>query len=84
MGMALSPPVYDPHAELRMRQRRITGEQVERVLRDHHTSHPAEPLRNSRFRSRIYVGTVDGRDLKVYIRDDSDPPYVTTVAWKDE
>ena len=67
-----------------MRQRRITGGQVEQVLRDHHTSHPAQPLRNSRFRSRIYVGTVDGRDLKVYIREDSDPQYVTTVAWKDE
>jgi hypothetical protein len=29
------------------------------------------------------VGTIAGRELKVYVRDRSDPVYVTTVAWRD-
>ena len=76
--------LYDPHAELQMRRRKVSRSQVLEVLRNYHTSHPAEPLRHSPLRSMIYMGTVQGRELKVYIRDGSSPVYVTTVAWKDE
>ena len=75
---------YDPHAELRMQQRRITKGQVEQVLIAYDTRLPTQPRSHSQFRSIIYVGTVDGRGLKVHVRDGSSPPYVTTAAWKDE
>ena len=30
----------------------------------------------------IYIGEWDGRDLRVYVERDSDPPLVTTAAWE--
>ena len=67
-----------------MRRRRITKEQVEHVLAYYHTSHPAQPLPHTTERSVVYVGTVDGRELRVYVLKDSNPSYVKTAAWKDE
>lgn len=64
-----------------MRRRVVTREQVEKVLRSYHASYPAVPLPGRSERSIIYVGRVDGRDLKVYVLAGSDPPYVKTVAW---
>ncbi|MHB8492604.1 MAG: DUF4258 domain-containing protein [Solirubrobacteraceae bacterium] len=75
---------YDSHAELQMRRRGVSRWQVEWVLRNYHTSHPTEPLRHTAYRSMIYIGTIAGRELKVYAREGSDPVYVTTVAWRDE
>ena len=73
---------YDGHARLRMRLRGITEAQVELVLAEYHTSYPAEPLPGRRVRALVYVGLVDGRDLKVYVEEGSYPPYVATVVWK--
>jgi hypothetical protein len=76
--------IVDDHARLQMKIRRITEEQIEVVPRTYHTSYPAEPFPDTAERSMIYVGSVGGRDLKVYILQGSDPPYVKTVVWKGE
>lgn len=65
-----------------MRWRGITEAQVEQALATYHTSYPAESVPHTRYRSLLYIGTVRGRDLKVYVREGSDPPYVTTVVWR--
>lgn len=76
--------VYDGHARRQMQERRITEAQVESVLAAYHTSYPAEPLPRRPERSIVYVGAVGGRDLKVYVLEESDPPYIKTVVWKGE
>jgi hypothetical protein len=35
-------------------------------------------------RSVVYEGTVDGRIMRVYVLEGSQPPVVKTAAWKDE
>ena len=32
--------------------------------------------------TRRHIGDWDGRDLRVYVERDSDPPLVTTAAWE--
>jgi hypothetical protein len=82
-GQDESPAIiYDPHARRQMRDRRITERQVEAVLKSYHTSYPADPLPHTLERSTIFIGEVDGRDLKVYVLQGSQPPYVKTVVWK--
>jgi hypothetical protein len=76
--------VTNAHAQRQMRDRGITFEDIEAVLRTYHTSYPAEPLPRRREQSTVYVGTVAGRDLKVYVRDNSHPPVVRTIVWKGE
>ena len=72
------------HAARQMRDRGVTREQVEAVLASYHSSYPAEPLPHQREESTVYIGTLAGRDLKVYVRDNSNPPYVRTVVWRGE
>jgi acetyl-CoA acetyltransferase len=76
--------VIGPHAARQMQHRGITQEQIEAVLQSYHTSYPAEPLAHQREQSTVCVGTLAGRDLKVYVRDNSNPPHVRTVVWKGE
>ena len=88
MGLALSMDLSEGfriagHTPARMRSRNVTMEQIERALREYHTSYPAEPLPNLPYRCTIYQAAVDGRQLKVYVQDDTHPPVVRTVAWKD-
>jgi hypothetical protein len=64
-----------------MRQRDISDDAVARVLSDYHTSRPA-PFRPGARPAIIYIGEHEGRDLKVYVVRDDDPPLVTTVAWE--
>lgn len=73
---------YEPHALAQMQARGITRAQVQSALAAYHTSYPAEPLPHSALRSMVYIGAVDGRDLKVYVRTGSNPPHVTTTVWK--
>lgn len=61
--------------------RGITEADVVHVLEHFHSSFPARPLPGRSFRSRIYVGTVAGGDLQVYVEEGTNPPYVRTVAW---
>lgn len=45
MALDLSGGIdYDPHAEMRMRIRRVTGNQVERLLQTYDLAYPARPL----------------------------------------
>ena len=73
-----------PHAARQMQHRGITEEQIETALRTYHTDYPAEPLPRQREQSTVYVGDLAGRELKVYVRDNSDPPYVRTAVWRGE
>ncbi|MBI2761021.1 MAG: DUF4258 domain-containing protein [Chloroflexi bacterium] len=67
-----------------MEIRDITRAQVLRALQTYHTSHPARPPRDSRYEAIVYVSTIDGRPLRVYVRVGSNPPLVATAAWGDE
>lgn len=72
---------YHPHARLRMRQRRVTEEQVAEVLSEPSLTRPAD-------RGHWYERTIStGRHLKVVavkgeVRENEFVVY--TVAWKDE
>ncbi len=67
-----------------MQSRRIAQTDVEYVLVNFHTSYPAEPLPNDPIGATVFVGTIAGRELKVYVQNESNPPMVRTVAWRDE
>jgi hypothetical protein len=75
---------FDDHARQRMRMRRISEVQVVSALRDHHTAYPAAPRHGEPSKTMIYVGTVDERELKIYVLTGVSPTYVLTVAWKEE
>jgi hypothetical protein len=64
-----------------MRQRGIPKEAVEAVLQNYHTSRPA-PRRSDEPASVIYIGYYQGRDLKVYVERDTDPPKIRTAVWE--
>ena len=66
-----------------MSERDSTRAQVERALRVYHTSYRAAPARRGPSTTMIYVATVDGRELKVYVEDGKVPVLVKTMAWKD-
>lgn len=67
-----------------MEQRNVTDAQVVAVLRRYHTSYLAERSPGEPGRAMVYVGSVDGRDLKVWVTPDSDPIEVRSVAWQGE
>lgn len=73
-------PTYEEHARQRMRRRNVTEADVETVLGDYRISYPAEQLPGRAYRSVVYIGAVDGREIKVYVLEGSDPPHVMTVA----
>lgn len=75
---------FEPHARTQMQTRGISAEQVRQALASFHTSYPAEPLAHTAVRSVVYIGTVGGRDLKVYVLVGSEPPHVTTAVWRGE
>jgi len=75
--------VYDEHARDRMRERQIPEAAVLAVLKNFDIRRPA-PTRPGRPACIIYEGEYEGRRLKVYVRADSNPPYVVTVVWKGE
>jgi Domain of unknown function (DUF4258) len=68
---------YSRHARLRMRTRGITEAQVEEVLTHYHTRHTDVDG------NPVYVGTVNGRRLRVVVRRDSHPPFIITAIWLD-
>jgi hypothetical protein len=73
-------PVFHPHVYDRMYEKGIPEEAIYHVLGNYHTKRPAP-----RGRARpadIYVGDYMGRNLKVYVARDTNPPLVTTVAWQ--
>jgi hypothetical protein len=65
-----------------MRQRHISGADVEFVLANYDTRRRAQLIRG-RPAAEIFIATVRGRRLRVYAEEDTDPIYVTTVAWED-
>ena len=71
-----------PYVRARMEQRGVPVEAVDFVLQNYHTARPAGPRRGSR-PAIVYIGTWNGRNLRVYVERDSDPPFVKTVAWED-
>lgn len=74
---------YTFHAREQMDDRSVSQSQVEEALTDFHTPYPAEPLPHDPIGATVYVADVDGRTLKVYVENDSEPPLVRTVAWRD-
>jgi hypothetical protein len=74
---------YTIHARDRMEERLVDSVQVERALTEYHRSYPAEPLPNDPIGATVYVADIDGRTLKVYVENNSEPPLVRTVAWRD-
>jgi hypothetical protein len=80
--MNLVGMTFGAHAREQMEARGITEQQVRAAMMPYHTSYPAESLPHTPLRSTVYIGTVEGRDLKVYVRTGSAPPHVTTAFWK--
>ena len=80
--MTERPRITD-HARRRMAQRGISDAAVIAVLSQYHTSRPA-PFRPGARPAIIYIGEYEGRDLKVYVVQESDPPIVTTAVWQAE
>ena len=74
---------YEPHARTQMQVRHVTAAMVEVVLAnpDRITPAPIQPGYATR-RSNIHRGQIGRRTLKVYVEVGSDPPLVTTVAWR--
>lgn len=81
----MADPVFTltDHAQRRLRERDIPFAAVGQVLNSYHTSRPA-PRREGPLPTVIYVGDYEGRNLKVYVVRDSNPPQVTTVVWEGE
>lgn len=71
---------YRDHAEDMLRERGIPREAVEWVLVHYHTRRPA-PSRPPAGPTDILVGAFEGRELKVYVVRDSNPPIVKTSVW---
>lgn len=78
------PLRFRPHARSRMQQRNVTDAQVVEALRHYHTSYLVERSAGEPGRAMVYIGSVDGRDLKLWITPDSDPVEVRSVAWQGE
>ncbi|MCC6960971.1 MAG: DUF4258 domain-containing protein [Dehalococcoidia bacterium] len=75
--------IYTRHARDQMRRRNVPLSGVEYVLSHYDTHRPAQPRTGAR-PAEIYIGTYDGRRLKVHVEIESDPPKVKTAAWADE
>lgn len=75
---------YAPHVLRRMRQRRIEPRQVEAVLANSMISYPAPQPPGRAYRAVVHRADVDGRPLKIYVQEGTDPPRVLTAAWADE
>ena len=71
-----------PYVRVRMVERGVTEEAIDWVLENYHTSRPAGSRPGSK-PSVIYVGDWEGRNLRIYVERDSDPPKIKTVAWED-
>lgn len=71
----------NPHVRTRMAQRGIPEEAIWQVLDNYHTQHPARSQPGVA-PTVVFVGEYQGRNLKVYVRRDSNPPYVKTVVWE--
>jgi hypothetical protein len=65
-----------------MRQRHISRQDVEFVLSNYDSRRQAQLIRGKPA-SEIFIATVRGRRLRVYAEEESDPVYITTVAWED-
>lgn len=72
---------FTSHALEQMHERRIPRRAVEAVLQDYDVARPA-PFRPGAKPAMIYVGEYQGRRLKVYAAQGSDPPLVTTAVWE--
>ncbi len=68
---------FNRHVRERLSERHVPEGAVDYVLNNWTEKRPAG-------RSTIYSAPVDGQDLKVYVRNGTNPPVVTTVAWKGE
>ncbi len=64
-----------------MQERGVPEDAVDWVLEHYHTSRPAGARQGSK-PAVIYIGTWNGRDLRVYVERDSNPPKIKTVVWE--
>ncbi len=64
-----------------MERRHIPLEAIVQVLENYHISRPA-PHREGALPAVIYIGEYEGRNLKVYVVRESNPPSVSTVVWE--
>jgi hypothetical protein len=74
-------PVIRPYARARMAERNVSQEAVEWVLEHYSIRRPASKKGSP---AEILEGDYQGRVLKLWVKRDSDPPFIKTVAWKDE
>ena len=76
----VTPCTYTNHARDQMARRQVPADAVEYVLVHYDTHFPAQPRVNAK-PAEIYIGTYEGRRLRVYVEIGTSPPKVKTVAW---
>jgi hypothetical protein len=67
---------FDSHALSRMEERSVSRTQVLEAFHTFHISYLAPRLGHSIRRSAVIIAIIDNRPLKVYVLEDSHPPYV--------
>lgn len=73
-----SKPYYTSHARQRMALRQITETEVEAVLREYDTEYPG------RGSTRILIGGVGERRIKLVVAERNGRPVIITVAGRGE
>ena len=71
-----------PHAAERMQFRGISNQDIKFVLQNFDSRRLACQLHHLDFRSEILSAVVQGRRLRLNIKQGSKPPYIMTVAWE--
>lgn len=65
-----------------MQERGISEDSIRWALANYHTQRPAGTRRGAK-PAIIFVGTWNGRNLRVYVERGSQPPRIMTAAWED-
>jgi hypothetical protein len=76
----VTPCTYTGHAREQMARRHVPAEAVEFILVHYDTHIPAQPRVKAK-PAEIYIGSYQGRRLKVYVEIGTSPPRIKTVAW---
>jgi len=74
-------PIIRPYARARMAERNVSEEAVQWVLEHYSIRRPASKKGSP---AEIFEGDYQGRTLKLWVKRDSNPPFIKTLAWKDE
>lgn len=67
-----------------MGERGATREQIWEALKQPHTSYEAHPRPGVPLLAWVFVGAVQGHDLKIWVEPNTSPVRIRSVGWRDE